>query len=289
MTVPWPTDAATGAALFGVLGLAIGSFLNVVIHRLPRMLERRWAADCAALSDMPGATPAPAPAQPFNLARPRSHCPSCGHAIAWQHNIPLLSFVLLKGRCAHCQARIGWRYPAVEALTGLLFAACAWQWGMTLQAMLWAGFAAALVALAAIDWDTTLLPDDITMPLLWAGILAATAGLTSVGLQDAVWGAAAGYLVLWTVFWGFKALTGKDGMGYGDFKLLGALGAWLGWQALPAVLLLASVTGAVVGIAMKSAGRLRDGGVVPFGPFLALGGLTALLIGPQRLLSWLAG
>ena len=293
------------ALLASVLGLLIGSFLNVVIHRLPRMLERRWAADCAELlghasesgHTNPAATPAATPAtpsagtaaaaaeEPFNLMRPRSRCPHCDHTIAWHENIPVLSYLRLRGRCSACAAPIGWRYPAVELLTGALFAACALRWGLGAQGALWAGFGAALIALAAIDWDTTLLPDDITLPLLWAGLLATAVGLNAITLSDAVWGAAVGYLSLWSVFWGFKLLTGKDGMGYGDFKLFAAIGAWMGWQALIPVLLMASVVGAVIGIALKVRGGLREGGVMPFGPFLALGGLTAMAVGPQRVLS----
>lgn len=268
------------ALLAGVLGLLIGSFLNVVIHRLPLMLERRWAADCAELSGQPAPT-----AEPLNLMRPRSRCPHCGHPIAWHENIPVLSYLRLRGRCSQCAAPIGWRYPAVEVATGVLFAACAWRWGLGAQGALWAGFAAALLALAAIDWDTTLLPDDITLPLLWAGLLGAALGFNGVTLGDSVWGAAVGYLSLWSIFWGFKLLTGKDGMGYGDFKLFAAIGAWMGWQALIPVLLMASIVGAVVGIAMKSANQLREGGVVPFGPFLALGGLSTMAVGPQRVLA----
>lgn len=268
------------ALLAGVLGLLIGSFLNVVIHRLPLMLERRWAADCAELSGQPAPV-----TEALNLMRPRSRCPHCGHLIAWHENIPVLSYLRLRGRCSQCAAPIGWRYPAVELATGVLFAACAWRWGLGAQGALWAGFGAALLALAAIDWDTTLLPDDITLPLLWAGLLGAALGFNGGTLGDSVWGAAVGYLSLWSIFWGFKRLTDKDGMGYGDFKLFAAIGAWMGWQALIPVLLMASIVGAVVGIAMKSANQLREGGVVPFGPFLALGGLSTMAVGPQRVLA----
>lgn len=268
------------ALLAGVLGLLIGSFLNVVIHRLPLMLERRWAADCAELSGQPAPV-----TEALNLMRPRSRCPHCGHLIAWHENIPVLSYLRLRGRCSQCAAPIGWRYPAMELATGVLFAACAWRWGLGAQGALWAGFGAALLALAAIDWDTTLLPDDITLPLLWAGLLGAALGFNGGTLGDSVWGAAVGYLSLWSIFWGFKRLTDKDGMGYGDFKLFAAIGAWMGWQALIPVLLMASIVGAVVGIAMKSANQLREGGVVPFGPFLALGGLSTMAVGPQRVLA----
>ena len=272
-------EAALAAA---VLGLLIGSFLNVVIHRMPLMLERRWAADCAELSGQP-APPAPA----LNLMQPRSRCPHCSHAIAWHENIPVFSYLWLRGRCSACKAAISPRYPVIELATALIFSACAVRWGLGAQAALWAGFSACLLALAAIDWDTTLLPDDITLPLLWAGLVAALLGFNALPLSASLWGAVAGYLSLWSIFWAFKLLTGKDGMGYGDFKLFAAIGAWMGWQALVPVLLAASVVGAVVGIAMKSFNALREGGVVPFGPFLALGALGVLAIGPQRVLAWM--
>ncbi len=276
------------AALVGILGLLVGSFLNVVIHRLPLMMERQWAAECAQYARDTGLSAsdaiAPAPAEPFNLWTPRSRCPSCGHGVRWHENIPVLSWLALRGRCSACQTRISGRYPLVELATGALFFACAYRWGMTTTAAVWCAFCAALVALTAIDWDTTLLPDDITLPLLWGGLLAAVAGLTAVPATDAVIGGAAGYLSLWSVYWAFKLATGKEGMGYGDFKLFGALGAWFGWQALVPMILLASVLGAVVGIAMKFASSLREGKYVPFGPFLAGAGFAALLWGPQRLL-----
>ena len=207
------------AAIGAVFGLLLGSFLNVVIYRLPKMLERQWAAearefmtDGAAAVTAADAEP-DAAAAPFNLAVPRSHCPACGHAIAWYENIPVFSYLALRGRCSACRAPIGMRYPLVELLTGALLAACAWRWGLTWTALAWCGFAAALVALAGIDWDTTLLPDDLTLPLLWAGLIVAALGLTGVTVADAVWGAAAGYLALWAVYWAFRLVTGKEGMG----------------------------------------------------------------------------
>lgn len=274
-------------ALAGVLGLLIGSFLNVVIHRLPQMLERRWAADCADLC--PDCTPAQKARQqaPYDLMRPRSSCPHCGHRIAWHENIPVLSWLWLRGRCSACQARISARYPVVELATGALFASAAWRWGLGAQGAAWAAFSATVLALALIDWDTTLLPDDLTLPLLWGGLLATAAGWTGVALADAVWGAAAGYGSLWLVYQGFRLLTGKEGMGYGDFKLFAALGAWFGWQALVPLILVASLLGAVIGIAMKFSNGLREGGYVPFGPFLAFSGLMALALGPQWPLQWL--
>lgn len=279
------------AALGGVLGLLIGSFLNVVIHRLPKIMEQQWAEECRQHAEeqalAAGQAPAPLPAGAgprISLSTPRSRCPHCGHAIRWYENIPVLSYLALRGKCAGCQARISARYPIVELASAALFAFCLGRWGLTPAGFAWCGFSAALLALALIDWDTTLLPDDITLPLLWAGLLAAALRWTDVALADAVWGAAAGYLSLWLVFWGFKLATGKDGMGYGDFKLFAALGAWFGWQALVPMILAASVIGAVVGIAMKLRSQLREGGYIPFGPFLAGAGFAAMLFGPQRML-----
>jgi leader peptidase (prepilin peptidase) / N-methyltransferase len=268
-------DAAAG----GVLGLLVGSFLNVVIYRLPKMMERRWAVECAELQ---GTTP-PA-AEPFNLMRPASRCRQCGHAIRWYENIPIVSWLALRGKCSGCGTAIAWRYPVVELVTGLLFFFVVSNFGVTPAAGAWCGFSAAIVALAMIDWDTTLLPDDITLPLLWAGLIGAALGWTGVALPQALWGAVAGYLSLWAIYQAFKLLTGKEGMGYGDFKLFAALGAWFGWQALVPIILMASVIGAVVGIAMKIFSRLREGGYVPFGPFLAGAGLTAMVFGPQAIL-----
>lgn len=273
---------AVDLAIAGVLGLLIGSFLNVVIHRLPKMLERQWAEECAHLAGQP-----PAQVAPYNLLRPRSACPHCGHPIGWHENIPVLSWLALRGRCSACRARISVRYPLVELATGGLFAYAAWRWGLTPAAAAWAGFAAAVLALALIDWDTTLLPDDITLPLAWAGLIASALGWTGLPLAESLWGAVAGYLSLWTVYQCFKLATGKEGMGFGDFKLFAALGAWFGWQALIPIILVASVLGAVVGIAMKLTRGLREGGYVPFGPFLAFAGLVSLVLGPDRVLRML--
>ncbi len=270
---------AMDLVIAGVLGLLVGSFLNVVIHRLPKMLERQWADECAQLAGQPAAQ-----AAPYNLLRPRSACPHCGHPIGWHENIPVLSWLALRGRCSACQARISARYPLVEMATGALFAYAAWRWGLTPAAAAWAGFASAVLALALIDWDTTLLPDDITLPLAWAGLVASAFGWTGLPLAESLWGAVAGYLSLWTVYHFFKLATGKEGMGYGDFKLFAALGAWFGWQALIPIILVASVLGAVVGIAMKLTRGLREGGYVPFGPFLAFAGLVSLVLGPDRVL-----
>ena len=266
------------ASIAGILGLLIGSFLNVVVHRLPKMMERQWAAECAELTGTPVMEEAP-----FNLMVPRSRCPHCGHAISWYQNIPVVSFALLGGRCASCKAAISARYPVVEMATGALFFFCIWQWGATPTGMAWSVFSAILLTLALIDWDTTLLPDDLTLPLLWLGLLAAAMQWTPISLLTSFWGAVAGYLSLWSVFWAFKLVTGKDGMGYGDFKLFAALGAWFGWPALIPMILIASVIGAIVGIAMKFSTGLREGGYVPFGPFLAGAGLTALFFGPIAL------
>lgn len=258
-------------AFAALLGLVVGSFLNVVIHRLPRMLERRWAEEATRQT---GGPQSPGPV--YDLARPRSACPQCGHRLAAWELLPVLGWLLLRGRCRACRVRIPARYPLVELATGALFGWAAWRWGLTPAAAAWAGFGATLLALAAIDWDTTLLPDDLTLPLLWAGLIVSALGWSGTALAEAVWGAAAAYAGLWCVHQAFLRLTGREGMGYGDFKLFAAMGAWLGWQALIPVILLASITGAGVGITMKFTGSLREGGYLPFGPFLALGGLAAM-------------
>lgn len=270
------------ASLLGLLGLLIGSFLNVVIYRLPVILEAQWQAECAELQ---GKTQPDAPA--FNLMVPRSRCQKCGHPLSWYENIPLLSYIMLRGQCSHCKTPISLRYPLVEFATGALFFYSGWQWGANASALAWCGFAAAVVALAMIDWDTTLLPDALTQPLLWAGLVAAALNLTHVGLAESLWGAVGGYMSLWLVYWAFKLATGKEGMGFGDFKLFAALGAWFGWQALIPIILMASVIGAVVGIAMKFSSGLREGGYIPFGPFLAGAGLTAMVAGPNAILKTL--
>lgn len=269
--------------LAALLGLLVGSFLNVVIHRLPLMLEQRWRQECRELNGQELA-----PEAALGLALPRSHCPNCGSPIRWYHNIPLLSFALLRGRCANCHGAISWRYPLIEALTGMLFAAVVVRHGAGLAGLAGCGLAAALITLAVIDWDTTLLPDDITMPLIWSGLIATTLGWSgSSGLNSSLWGAVAGYLSLWLINYGYALIRHEDGMGNGDFKLLAALGAWFGWQALLPIVLLASVSGACVGILLKLAHRLRDGRYIPFGPFLVLGGFWALLSRPGDFLHWL--
>ncbi|HTJ96223.1 MAG TPA: A24 family peptidase [Rhodocyclaceae bacterium] len=260
-----------------LLGLMIGSFLNVVIHRLPKMMERDWAEQCAELrNEEPVDTPR------YNLAVPRSACPHCAHQITALENIPLVSWIVLRGKCSSCKAPISPRYPIIEGLTGLLFAFSIWHFGPTWQAASAMFFIAALIALAMIDFDTTLLPDDITLPLLWAGLLVNLIPTTSyTSLPSAVIGAMAGYLILWLVYWAFKLLTGKEGMGYGDFKLLAALGAWLGWKLLPIIVLLSSCVGAVIGIALVVFAKRGRDVPIPFGPYLAAAGVIALFYGGQ--------
>jgi len=263
------------AAVAAGLGLIAGSFLNVVIHRLPKMLARQWEAQCRELSGAPAETP-PTPA--FNLMTPRSRCPHCGHAISALENIPIVSFLWLRGRCSACRQPIGWRYPMVEALAAVAAAVAAWQTGFGLPAMALIVFGWALIGLAAIDLDHQLLPDSITLPLLWSGLLLNINGLF-VPLASAVAGAVIGYLALWLLFHAYRLLTGKEGMGHGDFKLLAAIGAWLGWQALPLVILLASLVGAVVGLALILLARRDHRVPIPFGPFLCGAGWIAALWG----------
>ncbi|UCF76024.1 MAG: prepilin peptidase [Betaproteobacteria bacterium] len=269
-TTPWLL--ITAAVLFG---LVVGSFLNVVIHRLPRMLEQGWRAECAELNG----NPVPA-AETYNLVLPRSRCPHCGHAIRAVENVPVLSYVALRGRCSACKAAISLRYPAVEALAGALAGYVAWRFGVSAAALGAMLFAWAMIALAFIDLDTFYLPDNLTLPLLWTGLIF-NIGATFTDLTSAVIGAAGGYLVLWAVFWAYKLTTGKEGMGYGDFKLLAAIGAWLGWKMLPLVILLSSFVGAVIGIGLIVLARRGRNVPIPFGPYLALAGLIALFYGEQ--------
>ena len=303
-----PLALLLSPAALALLGLMIGSFLNVVAHRLPLMLERQWWGDVAAqATDKDSyrrvfAADAGAPmlqagsdlqakleALPaLGIAKPASRCPACGHQIRWYENIPVASWLALRGRCSACGTRISARYPLVEIGTALLFAALAKHIGPQPVVLLWCAAAAALLVLALIDWDTTLLPDVLTLPLLWAGLCAAAFGwLGSLTLAQSLAGAAAGYLSLFAVYWFFKLVTGKEGMGFGDFKLLAALGAWLGWQAILPIVLMASIIGAAVGLVMKATGSLREGRFVPFGPFLAGGGLVTLLLGVPRVLEWI--
>jgi len=262
-------------------GLCVGSFLNVVIHRLPLMMEAEWRAECAAIEGRE----AP-PHATFNLFTPPSRCPACQAPVrAWQ-NIPVVSWLLLRGKCAGCATRISPRYPLVEILGGALAALMAWRFGYSWALAAALVYAWALLALTFIDYDTQLLPDDITLPLLWLGLIANTQGLFT-DLPSAVVGAAAGYLVLWTVYWLFKLIARKEGMGYGDFKLLAAIGAWTGWQVLPFVIVLSAGLGAVIGSIALWASRKDAGSRIPFGPFLALGGIGALVWGPQAIHAWL--
>ena len=263
------------AIVAGVLGLLVGSFLNVVIHRFPKMLERQWSSECAEYSGQPVAQ-----LEPFNLLVPRSRCPQCGHLIRWYENIPVISWIALRGRCSGCKAPISLRYPIVELVTAGFFALCGWRWGLTPQAGVWAAFAALLICLFLIDMDTQILPDDLNYALLWLGLLAAAMGWT-VPLASAVWGAALGYGVFWMIFQLYKLATGKEGMGYGDFKLLAALGAWLGAPYLLAIILLSSIVGAVIGVMLIIVGKLANKDIpMPFGPYLAGAGLLALALSP---------
>jgi leader peptidase (prepilin peptidase)/N-methyltransferase len=268
--------------VLGLLGLCIGSFLNVVVHRLPRMMEREWWAEMAqhladgegfkhCFGDAPPKALAPAAVElekkldglaPYGLARPRSACPACGHQIRWHENIPVLGWLRLRGRCSACKTPISPRYPLMELATGLLFAAAGWRFGAQPIALMWCGVLATLLTLSAIDWDTTLLP-------------------------DAVWGLLVGYFSLWSINEVFKRVMGKEGMGMGDFKLLAALGVWLGWQALLPIVLISSIIGSVIGIGMKFTRGLRPGGFIPFGPFLAGAGAVVILAGTQRVLGWI--
>ena len=274
------TNPAIFVTFSVILGLMIGSFLNVVIHRLPKMMEREWHNNCLELQGKE------VPEQPkYSIVTPRSACPSCGHQITAMENIPIASYMMLGGKCKGCKAKISARYPLVEAITGALLGAVAYKYGYSYTTLFAWIFTLALIALTFIDFDTQLLPDDITLPLLWLGLLfnlnGGNASFGFTDLKSAVIGAILGYLILWSVYWLFKLVTGKEGMGYGDFKLLAAIGAWFGWQIIPAVILLSSVVGAVIGIALitfKGKGRNT---AIPFGPFLALGGIAALFFGQQ--------
>ena len=267
-------------SLIFILGLLVGSFLNVVIHRLPLMLQRDWRAQCASLLDQPAPTE-----ETYNLVVPRSACPNCGHVIGALENIPVLSYLALRGRCSACKARISPRYPLVEALTAALSAVVAWHFGPGWVCVFALIVTWSLVTLTVIDLDHKLLPDIITLPLLWLGLLVSLFGLAWEGrpafadLRSAVIGAAAGYLSLWLLYHAFRLLTGKEGMGYGDFKLLGALGAWLGWQGLPLTILLSTVVGAGLGVVLIIAGKRDRQTQIPFGPYLAAAGWIAMLWG----------
>jgi len=263
------------AATAGLFGLIVGSFLNVVIHRLPKMMEADWQCQCAELrgEELP-------PTEPLTLATPRSRCPHCGHGITAMENIPVISWLFLRGKCSSCKAPISIRYPLVEAATGLLSAYAAFHFGFGLQAAGAILFVWAMIALTGIDFDTQLLPDSITLPLVWLGLLFNLFG-TYTSLSSAVIGAMAGYLSLWSVYWGFRLATGKEGMGFGDFKLLAAIGAWLGWQMLPVTILLSSLVGAIVGVGLIVLAKRGRNVPIPFGPYLAAAGLLALFYGKE--------
>jgi leader peptidase (prepilin peptidase)/N-methyltransferase len=255
------------------IGLIVGSFVNVMIHRLPRMI----------MADMHS----PSASERFDLCWPASQCPQCHTPIKLQHNIPVLSFVWLKGRCCFCNQPISVLYPAVEVATGLLWLICAWHWGMSPQSLCWAVFGTLLLTLSIIDWQTTLLPDDLTQTLVWSGLMASASGWLLLEVHHAIWGSVAGYASLWMVATAFQAITGKQGMGAGDFKLLAGLGAWLGPLALLPLVMLASFSGACVGLFLKFTGRLGDDGYVPFGPFLALAGGLIAFIGVDPVMVWM--
>ena len=269
------------AIMSGILGLLIGSFLNVVIHRVPKMMQRESDNYVAHESGLPMPH-----TERYDLLLPRSACPHCGHRITALENIPVLSYLFLGGKCSQCKAPISARYPAVEAVTGLLSAFMIWHFGSGLAGLAALAFLWLLIAMTFIDADTKLLPDDLTLPLLWLGLLVNLHG-TFAPLRDAVIGAAAGYLALWSVYWLFKLATGKEGMGYGDFKLLAALGAWMGWTMLPLIILLSSVVGAVVGICLMVFTRRGRDNPIPFGPYLAAAGLIALVWGKMLVQSYL--
>ncbi|EYC50426.1 methyltransferase [Hylemonella gracilis str. Niagara R] len=297
LTVGITAPDADWIGAFALLGLLIGSFLNVLVHRLPRMMEKQWQAELAAASAASSDAPsAPESSEPvLSLLGPRSHCPRCGHVLRWHENVPLLSYLVLRGRCSACHGAIGLRYPLVELATALLFAWCAAQAGGSQwpMALAWSGFCAVLLALALIDWDTHLLPDSLTQPLLWTGLSGAALGWTGTSLPDAFWGAAIGYLSLWLLANSFRWVTGREGMGQGDFKLLAALGAWLGWAALPPLLLFASSLGALIGLLLlglhrRAAARIAGDEpaqeapfYIPFGPFLAVAGLMLMALGHE--------
>lgn len=271
-----------------LLGMLVGSFLNVVVYRLPLMMQREWRAQCHEFLELEDKSAPEAHFPLFNLSRPGSHCPQCRHPIGAAENIPVLSWLLQRGRCRHCRAPISVRYPLVETASGLLSALIAIHFGFTWLTLALLVFTWCLIVLTLIDVDHQLLPDDITLPLLWLGLLVNTRGWLT-DLDSAVLGAIGGYGILWAVYWGFRLLTGREGMGYGDFKLLAALGAWLGWQALPMIILLSSLVGAVVGLSLIALRRHERNVPIPFGPYLASAGLIALLWGDgisQAFFAW---
>jgi leader peptidase (prepilin peptidase)/N-methyltransferase len=260
-----------------LLSLMVGSFLNVVIYRLPVMMERDWKAEASALLDIEPDDEKP---ETFNLAFPNSHCPQCNTAIKFWQNIPVFSYLLLRGKCGNCQSPISKRYPIVEAVTALLAAIIVWQLNTIPEIMAALVFTWTLICLTMIDIDHKLLPDQITLPLLWLGLMVNSFEMFAP-FMDAFWGAVAGYLILWSVYWIFKLITGKDGMGFGDFKLLAALGAWMGWQALPLILIFSSLVGTIIGIAILTINKQGRETTLPFGPYLAVAGWITFLWGEQ--------
>jgi leader peptidase (prepilin peptidase)/N-methyltransferase len=271
-----PAAFTAGCFIFGLL---VGSFLNVVIYRLPKMMERDWKHECRLILDIEDHE-AKNITEKFNLAFPNSSCPHCGTAIKPWQNIPVISYLILGGKCHHCKASISIRYPLIELATGIIAAVIAWKFGVSLQTLALLGFSFSLIALTMIDIDHQLLPDQITLPLMWTGLIANQWSLFCSPV-DAFWGAVAGYMSLWCVFQLFKLVTGKEGMGFGDFKLLAALGAWMGWQQLPLIIILSSLVGAVLGSIMLSLAKKGRGTPIPFGPYLAIAGWIAMLWGTQ--------
>ncbi len=262
-------------------GLAVGSFLNVVIYRLPIMLENEWRSDCKSFLELPADK-----AETFNLSRPASSCPACGHKIRPWENIPVISYLLLRGKCASCSTHISAQYPIIEALTAALSIAVAIKFGVSIQTLFGLFLTWSLIALTMIDAQKQLLPDNITLPLLWAGLLINSSEIFT-SLEFSVYGAAIGYLILWSIYKLFKKMTGKEGMGYGDFKLLAALGAWMGWLMLPQIILLSSLVGVVIGVSMMALNKLNKGAHIPFGPYLAIAGWIAFLWGDDINRMWL--
>ncbi|AZG71801.1 prepilin peptidase [Shewanella livingstonensis] len=283
-------------AISFIFAVTIGSFLNVVIHRLPVMMKREWQSECnfylneyhpdivEQIGNERLNKPIDAFPAKYNIVVPGSACPKCKANIKPWHNLPILGWLMLKGKCADCKTSISSRYPIIELLTGVLIAALAWHFGPTWQFVYASILTFVLVALTGIDLDEMLLPDQLTLPILWLGLIINLKGIYT-SPEDAIIGAAAGYLSLWSVFWLFKLITGKEGMGYGDFKLLAVFGAWLGWQMLPLIILLSSLVGAVVGITMIMAKKLNKGNPIPFGPYIAAAGWIALVWG-HDILNW---
>ena len=278
----WTNNIAAFAVCVGFVGLLIGSFLNVVVYRLPKMLMHDWRMQAREVLDMP----AQPEAETFNLILPNSSCPHCDHEIKPWENIPLVSWLFLRGKCSNCKEAISIRYPLVELACGLFSAVIAWQFGVSWEALAMLVLTWGLLSMSLIDADHQILPDVLVLPLLWLGLILNSFGLFT-SLSDALWGAVIGYMSLWSIFWLFKLITGKEGMGYGDFKLLALIGAWGGWQVLPLTILLSSVLGAVIGIVILRLQRNGYSNPIPFGPYLAAAGWVALIWGEQITSSYL--